>query len=132
MMYLIFKNSDKSFYLATTVINSNFETEEFVINQHSNYKHDYSYSFNSSASLEGEKFAEAIEGDQIPLDQNLIDAMNAEVVATQYQNDRRNEYPDIKEQLDKLYHDIRNGTLDNTGNFFTSIKAVKDAHPKPE
>tara|TARA_Y100001960_G_C14335126_1_gene661968 strand:- start:95 stop:448 length:354 start_codon:yes stop_codon:yes gene_type:complete len=39
-------------------------------------------------------------------------------------------YPDIKEQLDKLFHDIDDGKLDKTGTFYTAIKAVKDANPK--
>tara|TARA_B100000029_G_scaffold385792_1_gene381510 strand:+ start:639 stop:1001 length:363 start_codon:yes stop_codon:yes gene_type:complete len=39
-------------------------------------------------------------------------------------------YPDIKEQLDKLFHDIDDGKLDKTGTFYTALKAVKDANPK--
>lgn len=41
------------------------------------------------------------------------------------------EYGKLSEQLDKLFHDIENGTLDTTGEFFNHIKAVKDANPKP-
>ena len=44
-----------------------------------------------------------------------------EVVAT---------YPPLVEQLDKLWHDINNGTLDNTGAFYTALKTVKDDNPK--
>ena len=40
-------------------------------------------------------------------------------------------YPDLGEQLDALYHDIENGTLTTDGNFFKTIKAVKDKYPKP-
>jgi len=43
---------------------------------------------------------------------------------------RREQYPDVKEQLDKLYHDIANGNLDTNGEFFRTIKTVKDANPK--
>ena len=46
----------------------------------------------------------------------------------QYQRDRK--YPEIGEQLDKLFHDIDQGKLDKTGGFFKALKAVKDAHPK--
>ena len=35
-------------------------------------------------------------------------------------------YQAIEEQLDKLWHDIDNGTLDKTGSFYTSIKTIKD------
>ena len=39
-------------------------------------------------------------------------------------------YPDIKEQLDKLFHDIDEGKLDKTGSFYTALKAVKEANLK--
>ena len=39
-------------------------------------------------------------------------------------------YPNIEEQLDKLFHDIDDGKLDKTGTFYTALKAVKDANPK--
>lgn len=47
-----------------------------------------------------------------------------------YKSNRRDEYPTLAEQLDKLYHDISNGTLDNTGDFYTALKTVKDKYPK--
>jgi hypothetical protein len=40
-------------------------------------------------------------------------------------------YEAIAEQLDKLWHDIDNGTLDKTGSFYTSIKTIKDKWSKP-
>ena len=40
-------------------------------------------------------------------------------------------YPQLAEQFDKLWHDINNGTLDETGEFFTALKTVKDNNPKP-
>ena len=36
----------------------------------------------------------------------------------------------MAEQLDKLFHDIDNGKLDKTGEFYTAIKSVKDNNPK--
>ena len=56
--------------------------------------------------------------------------LQAEYDVNQYQRDRV--YPQLGEQFDKLWHDIDAGTLDNTGEFFTALKAVKDANPKPE
>ena len=44
--------------------------------------------------------------------------------------DRKIAYPEIEEQLDKLFHDIDTGKLDKTGEFYKAIKAVKDANPK--
>ena len=55
--------------------------------------------------------------------------LQAEYDANQYQRDRV--YPKLGEQFDKLWHDINNGTLDNTGVFFTALKEVKDNNPKP-
>lgn len=50
--------------------------------------------------------------------------------AMTYSENRYNEYPDLGEQLDKLYHDIQDGTLTATGNFASAITAVKTANPK--
>jgi hypothetical protein len=47
-------------------------------------------------------------------------------------NGRILEYPDLADQLDALWHDIHNGTLDTTGVFYNLIKTVKDNHPKPD
>ena len=48
-----------------------------------------------------------------------------------YQRTRATAYEAIAEQLDKLYHDMTAGKLDATGEWHKSIKAVKDANPKP-
>jgi hypothetical protein len=50
--------------------------------------------------------------------------------STQYQRDRAVQYPKIADQLDMLWHAIDSGTLNKTSDFYTAIKAVKDAHPK--
>ena len=44
---------------------------------------------------------------------------------------RKAEYPSLEEQLDLLFKDIDNDTLDKTGDFYTKLKAVKDNNPKP-
>lgn len=44
-------------------------------------------------------------------------------------------YPTLKEQLELLYEDIKNGKLGEeakTGNFFQTINKVKTDNPKPE
>ena len=43
---------------------------------------------------------------------------------------RKKEYLSWNEQLDKLYHDIDNRKLDETGEWFKAIKKVKDDNPK--
>jgi len=58
-------------------------------------------------------------GDAIIYD--TIDKLN-EAVA--YAESRREAYPDMADQLDKMYHDGFDAWKE-------TIKAVKDAHPKP-
>jgi hypothetical protein len=48
----------------------------------------------------------------------------------EYQLPRKRSYPSLGDQLDMLWHAIDNGTLNKTSDFYTAIKAVKDAHPK--
>lgn len=50
----------------------------------------------------------------------------------EYTESRALNYPKLTEQLDRLYHDIDNGTLDKTGEFYAGQKSVKDEYPKPE
>ena len=40
-------------------------------------------------------------------------------------------YPSIPDQLDKLYHDITDGKLDETGSWYLAVKATKDKFTKP-
>jgi len=49
-----------------------------------------------------------------------------------WEQNRRNQYGGLEDQLDKIWHDINAGSLDKTGAFYTFIKEVKDANPKPE
>lgn len=60
-----------------------------------------------------------------------ISNYQAELDKTYYQEQRRPEYPSVKEQLDSLYKDIVAGTVTTSGAFATAIKAVKDKYPKP-
>ena len=67
-----------------------------------------------------------------------IDAWAEEIRANEidketngYKYDRQAAYPALAEQFDKLWHDINNGTLDETGEFFIALKTVKDDNPKP-
>lgn len=51
-----------------------------------------------------------------------------------YSVNRRNNFVELGEQLDKLYHDIHNdllGASAKTGEFYTYVKGIKDSHPKP-
>ena len=48
-----------------------------------------------------------------------------------YERNREQEYPSLKDQLDMLYHDIKEDNLNN-GKWFNAITAVKNSIPKPE
>ena len=80
-------------------------------------------------------------GNSVSLDQTKIDAarttLDAEAAAVKYKTDRTTNgsktYPAIGDQLDLLWHAIDADT-DLKGKFsafYNSIKAVKDANPKP-
>lgn len=58
-----------------------------------------------------------------------VEFENAIVIAN-IQNQRSQSYPKITDQLDMLYHDIKNGTLDS-GAWIQAIEAVKTQYPKP-
>ena len=45
-------------------------------------------------------------------------------------NTRASEYPDLREQLDLLYHDMAADKGDKTGEWFKAVKKVKDDNPK--
>tara|TARA_R100000008_G_C3585267_1_gene171736 strand:- start:1952 stop:2143 length:192 start_codon:yes stop_codon:yes gene_type:complete len=50
-----------------------------------------------------------------------------------YTEDRQNEYPKIKNQMDMLWHAIDDGVFGNSAkstDFYTQLKAVKDKYPK--
>ncbi len=74
------------------------------------------------------------DGNQIELDQALVDAaaaeIQAELDATQYQRDRQPEYPDLADLADALYWSNQG---DNTklDEYYTKVSAVKTKYPKP-
>ncbi len=52
-----------------------------------------------------------------------------------YAEKRRQNYPDLTEQLDKLYHDIEDGLFGDdakTSEFYQARKKIKEAYPKQE
>ena len=69
-----------------------------------------------------------------PIAKSDIVAKKTELQTThdnnKYQRDRKTEYPNIGEQLDKLYHDMTAGKLNATGEWHKTIKAVKDKYAK--
>ena len=59
--------------------------------------------------------------------------MNIDLTKAQAKDENRKAYyTGLREQLDKLYHDIDSGKFGNdakTGGFFLARKAVKDKYP---
>ncbi|QDP49523.1 MAG: hypothetical protein GOVbin3695_52 [Prokaryotic dsDNA virus sp.] len=59
--------------------------------------------------------------------------MNIDLTKSQSKDENRKAYyTGLREQLDKLYHDIDSGKFGNdakTGGFFLARKAVKDKYP---
>lgn len=49
----------------------------------------------------------------------------------EYYRNREKQYPSVGEQLDMLFHDIENGTLDS-GTWVSRLREIKDTYPKPE
>ena len=81
------------------------------------------------------------DGKSITLEQSKIDAarttLDAEAAAVKYKTDRTRNgsttYPAIGDQLDILWHaiDVDADLKAKFSAFYNSIKAVKDANPKP-
>ena len=66
--------------------------------------------------------------------ENLGDAAVTQMTANRVSSTRRTSYPTIGDQLDMLWHAIDTGDWTaakvKTTDFYTQLKAVKDANPK--
>lgn len=75
------------------------------------------------------------EGNQIELDQSLVDAaaaeLAAEVAATAYQRQRAPEYPPLSDLADALYW-ASEGDESKLTAYYAACAAVKAKYPKPE
>ena len=72
----------------------------------------------------------------LPPEADIITAFKARLVvekSLEYQGHRANTYPQVTEQLDQLYHDMKDGKLGvaaTTGSWFVGITSVKTAIAK--
>ena len=70
-------------------------------------------------------------------DDSLVTAARVELDKLNYQNDRvtgigsTSGYISVQDQLDQLYHDMKNGTLNTSGQWYVGITSVKTNIPKP-
>jgi hypothetical protein len=115
MKYLYFK-SDGTLHIKANILDSELESEfPNPIAVHDDY----------------ETIVENGEPDEEGMPTPGREKTRAEVEAdVTYSERRAAAYPTMQEQLDKIYHDIQNGTLTQSGDFFTAIKTVKDDNPK--
>jgi len=89
-------------------------------------------------SIDDGKGAMDANGDPVTLDQAIVITetarLQAEHDAQEYARNRQAEYPEIGDQLDMLWHAIDTGDWTaakvKTTEFYTALKAVKDANPK--
>ena len=74
------------------------------------------------------------DGNQIELDQALVDAaaaeIQAELDATQYQRDRQPEYPSLADLADAMYWSSK-GDETKLDAYYAACEAVKAKYPKP-
>tara|TARA_R100000742_G_C4269642_1_gene88190 strand:+ start:1122 stop:1451 length:330 start_codon:yes stop_codon:yes gene_type:complete len=77
------------------------------------------------------------DGNAFTVDQAKVDAARVELDKLSYKKDRvlgigtTAGYPNWQEQMDLLYHDIKNGTLNTSGQWYVGITSVKVNIPKP-
>ena len=81
-----------------------------------------------------------INGDKVTIDQAKVDAARVELNKLNYKSDRvlgsatTSGYLPLQEQLDQLYHDMKDGKLGvgaTTGSWYVGISSVKTSFPKP-
>ena len=120
MMYFIFNSADGLLHLVTSIVNSNFLTDAYLVGtlpEGDEFDPSYTYSYSEGI---------AIKGAAIAVDTEEVARMEAEEVAIRYIEARKTAYPSIGDQLDALFHA---GVF--PANMAAQIQAVKDANPKP-
>lgn len=95
--------------------------------------------YSDATSITGNDLGDIVvldaNGDEVTIDASDVNAKVLELQeATGYKMARALAYPEITEQLDKLFHDINGGLLGEdakTGSWYLALKQVKDDNPKP-
>ena len=65
------------------------------------------------------------------IDAKIVE-LEADWTDNKYQRDRAEQFPELTEQLDLLFHDFTAGKGTKTGNWYKAISKVKTDNPKPE
>lgn len=70
------------------------------------------------------------EHKDIKVENDALVLVEREPIVLGYKVLRAKEYPNIKEQLDMIWHAIDNGGLDKECDFYKELKKVKEKYPK--
>ncbi len=85
------------------------------------FNHKAAYALYSNVKSCNDNGCYDANGNKVEVD---MDAINSWKDPEQYKYDREMEYPPLQEQLDDIYHNGIDG-------WKSTIKAIKDKHPKP-
>jgi len=106
-----------------------------------NYDHDAIYkAYPNVVTIDDSTGAFDASGNSVTIVQSNVDAARVELNKLNYKSERvigsatTSGYPPLQEQLDQLYHDMKDGKLGvgaTTGSWYVGISSVKDAYPKP-
>lgn len=120
-MILVF-DLDNNLVIAQKKLNRFYvDNDDYISAEVDDYDIEYSYTLVDN---------EVVKGDKIVFTDEELKDIEKLNKRHKYQQPRMKSYPSVSEQLDKLYHDIENGTLNKDGNFYKSIKEIKDTYPK--
>jgi len=106
-----------------------------------NYDHDAIYkAYPNVVTIDDSTGAFDASGNSVTIVQSNVDAARVELNKLNYKSERvigsatTSGYPPLQEQLDQLYHDMKDGKLGvgaTTGSWYVGISSVKTAYPKP-
>ena len=106
-----------------------------------NYDHDAIYkAYPNVVTIDDSTGAFDASGNSITIVQSNVDAARAELNKLNYKSERvvgsatTSGYLPLQEQLDQLYHDMKEGKLGvgaTTGSWYVGITSVKTSFPKP-
>ena len=106
-----------------------------------NYDHDAIYkAYPNVVTIDDSTGAFDASGNSITIAQSNVDAARVELNKLNYKSERvigsatTSGYLPLQEQLDQLYHDMKDGKLGvgaTTGSWYVGISSVKTSFPKP-
>ena len=106
-----------------------------------NYDHDAIYkAYPNVVTIDDSTGAFDASGNSVTIVQSNVDAARVELNKLNYKSERvvgsatTSGYLPLQEQLDQLYHDMKDGKLGvgaTTGSWYVGISSVKTSFPKP-